>query len=70
MEDEKIAIRVKNLEKVYKLYNKPSDRVKEALGFGRGKRHTPHHALSGINLTYDESYYYESRYSSSYQGNC
>ena len=51
MEDGKIAIRVKNLEKVYKLYNKPSDRVKEALGFGRGKRHTPHHALSGINLT-------------------
>ncbi|MBD5522583.1 MAG: ABC transporter ATP-binding protein [Lachnospiraceae bacterium] len=51
MEDDKIAIRVKNLEKVYKLYNKPSDRVKEALGFGRGKRHTPHHALSGINLT-------------------
>ncbi|MDE6662269.1 MAG: ABC transporter ATP-binding protein [Lachnospiraceae bacterium] len=51
MEDGKIAIRVKNLEKVYKLYNKPSDRVKEALGFGRGKRHTPHHALTGINLT-------------------
>lgn len=51
MEDGKIAIRVKNLEKVYKLYNKPSDRLKEALGFGRGKRHTPHHALSGINLT-------------------
>ena len=49
--DENIAIRVKNLEKVYKLYNRPSDRVKEALGFGRGKRHTPHHALSGINLT-------------------
>lgn len=51
MEDEKIAIRVTNLEKVYKLYNKPSDRVKEALGFGMKKRHTPHHALSGINLT-------------------
>lgn len=51
MEDGKIAIRVKNLEKIYKLYNKPSDRVKEALGFGRGKRHTPHHALTGINLT-------------------
>ena len=51
MADENIAIRVTNLEKVYKLYNKPSDRVKEALGFGRGKRHTPHHALSGINLT-------------------
>ena len=49
--DENIAIRVKNLEKVYKLYNKPSDRVKEAFGLGRKKRHTPHHALSNINLT-------------------
>ena len=51
MEDKKIAIQVKDLEKVYKLYDKPSDRVKEALGFGRGKRHTEHHALKGVNLT-------------------
>lgn len=50
MTDEKIAIQVKNLEKVYKLYDKPSDRLKEALGFGRGKRHTEHHALKGVNL--------------------
>ena len=50
MEDKKIAIQVKDLEKVYKLYDKPSDRVKEALGFGRGKRHTEHHALKGVNL--------------------
>ncbi len=49
--EENIAIRVTDLEKVYKLYNKPSDRVKEALGFGRKKRHTVHHALNGINLT-------------------
>ena len=51
MEDKKIAIQVKDLEKVYKLYDKPSDRVKEALGFGRGKRHKEHHALKGVNLT-------------------
>ncbi|MCM1086703.1 MAG: ABC transporter ATP-binding protein [Muribaculaceae bacterium] len=51
MADEKIAIQVENLEKVYKLYNKPSDRLKETLGFGRGKRHTQHHALKGVNLT-------------------
>lgn len=51
MEDKKIAIQVKDLEKVYKLYDKPSDRVKEALGIGRGKRHTQHHALKGVNLT-------------------
>ena len=51
MEDKKIAIQVKDLEKVYKLYDKPSDRIKEALGFGRGKRHKEHHALKGVNLT-------------------
>ena len=51
MEEPKIAIQVKNLEKVYKLYNKPSDRLKETLGLGRKKKHTEHHALKGINLT-------------------
>ena len=51
MEEKKIAIQVKDLEKVYKLYDKPSDRLWETLGIGRGKRHTEHHALKGINLT-------------------
>lgn len=46
-----IAIQVTNIEKIYKLYDKPSDRIKEALGFGRGKHHTEHHALKGIDLT-------------------
>ena len=46
-----IAIQVTNVEKVYKLYDKPSDRIREALGFGRGKHHTEHHALKGIDLT-------------------
>lgn len=31
----KIAIQVKNLDKVYKLYDKPSDRMKEALGLSK-----------------------------------
>lgn len=30
---ENIAILVENVSKVYKLYDKPSDRMKEALGF-------------------------------------
>lgn len=30
---ENIAISVENISKVYKLYEKPSDRMKEALGF-------------------------------------
>ena len=46
-----IAIQVTNVEKVYKLYDKPSDRIKEALGLGRGKHHTEHHALKGVDLT-------------------
>ena len=48
---ENIAIEVSNVEKVYNLYDKPSDRIKEALGIGRGKHHTQHHALKGIDLT-------------------
>ncbi len=50
MEDAKLAIQVKNLEKIYKLYDKPTDRLKETLGFGKGKRHTEHHALKGVNI--------------------
>ena len=46
-----IAIQVTDVEKVYKLYNKPSDRLKEALGIGRGKHHREHHALKGINMS-------------------
>lgn len=46
-----IAIEVKDLEKVYKLYDKPSDRLKEALHLGKGKRHTEHRALKGVDLT-------------------
>ncbi len=49
--DDNIAIQVTDVENVYKLYDKPSDRLKEALGIGRGKHHTEHHALKGINLT-------------------
>lgn len=48
---ENTAVQVTDVEKIYKLYDKPSDRIKEALGFGRGKHHTEHHALKGVNLT-------------------
>lgn len=48
---EKIAIQVDNVEKIYKLYDKPSDRLKEALGLGKGKHHTEHHALKGISMS-------------------
>ena len=40
MEQEKpVAISVRGVEKIYKLYDKSSDRVREALGL-RGKRGT------------------------------
>ena len=42
------AIQVKHLDKMYKLYNKPSDRLKEALGF-----HVPvreHYALRDVSF--------------------
>ncbi len=51
MDGKKIAIRVKSLEKAYKLYDKPSDRLKEALGLSRKKRYREHYALKGVDLT-------------------
>lgn len=50
MENKTIAIQVKNVEKAYKLYDKPSDRLKEALGFSRKKRYKEHYALKGIDM--------------------
>ncbi len=51
MEDKAVAIQVNNLEKAYKLYDKPSDRLKEALGLSRKKKYKEHYALKGVNLT-------------------
>lgn len=44
------AIEVTDLVKIYKLYDKPSDRIKEAFGLGKQKKHKLHYALNGINL--------------------
>lgn len=51
MDKKKVAIQVKGLEKAYKLYDKPSDRLKEALGFGRKKRYKENYALKGVDMT-------------------
>lgn len=48
-ETTKTAILVKDLKKMYKLYNKPSDRFKEAFGLAKGK-YKPHYALNGVSL--------------------
>lgn len=51
MENKKIAIQVTELEKIYKLYEKPSDRMKEALGLSKKKKFKEHHALDKVNMT-------------------
>ena len=45
MEERKIAIQATGVEKVYKLYDKPSDRLKEALGLSGKKKYREHYAL-------------------------
>ncbi|HKM35908.1 MAG TPA: ABC transporter ATP-binding protein [Lachnospiraceae bacterium] len=49
LQDSKTAIQVKNLKKVYKLYNKSSDRFKETFGLTH-KKYKEHYALDGVNL--------------------
>ena len=44
------AIEVKNVVKIYKLYDKPRDRMLEALGFRKRKNHKLHYALNGVSL--------------------
>ena len=45
-----IAIKVENVTKLYKLYDKPSDRLKESLGFTKHKRYKEHYALNNLNF--------------------
>ena len=45
-----IAISVQNLTKIYKLYDSPQDRLKEALNPFRKKYHHDFHALSDVSL--------------------
>ncbi len=50
-DDREVAIKVEHLTKMYKLYDKPSDRLKEALGFSRKKKYREHLALDDVNMT-------------------
>ena len=47
--DKPIAIKVENLRKVYKLYERRSDRLKETFGLVKN-RHKDHYALNGVNM--------------------
>lgn len=50
MAEQKTAISVRNVKKIYKLYDKPQDRMKEALGFGKKVSHKLHYALNGVSM--------------------
>lgn len=44
------AIRVKNVSKMYKLYNRNRDRLIESLGLSRKKRYAEHYALKDVSF--------------------
>lgn len=51
METSDIAVDVKDVSKIYRLYNKPVDRLKEALSWSGRKLHTEFRAVDGVGLT-------------------
>lgn len=48
------AIEVKNVTKIYKLYEKPIDRLKESLSPSHKSYHKDFHALNGISFTVEK----------------
>lgn len=44
------AIEVKDVVKIYKLYDRPRDRVTDALGIGKEKKYKLHYALNGVSM--------------------
>lgn len=48
--ENQIAIQVEDVSKVYKLYDKPSDRLKESLGLTRQKKFKEHRALDHVSF--------------------
>lgn len=45
-----IAIKVDNVSKIYKLYDKPMDRLKESLGLTKKKMYREHYALNNVSF--------------------
>ncbi len=45
------AIEVKNLTKIYRLYDKPMDRLRDSLGLARKNSFKEHRALNNVSLT-------------------
>lgn len=44
------AIEAKDIVKIYKLYDNPKDRLKDALGLGRKQVYKIHYALNGVSM--------------------
>ena len=44
------AIKVDHVTKIYKLYDKPMDRLKESLGFSKERKYKEHYALSDVSF--------------------
>lgn len=51
MSEKQVAIRVENVDKVYKLYDRPSDRLREAFSLLKKKRYKEKYALNQVNMT-------------------
>lgn len=45
-----IAIQVDHVTKLYKLYDKPTDRLKESLGLSKAKKYREHYALNDLSF--------------------
>lgn len=51
MSEKQVAICVENVDKIYKLYDRPSDRLKEAFSLSKKKRYKEKYALNRVNMT-------------------
>ena len=51
MSENKVAICVENVDKIYKLYNRPSDRLRDAFSLGGKKRYKEKYALKNVGMT-------------------
>ena len=54
MEEKKLAICASQITKMYKLYQRPQDRLREALGLTRAKLYKENYALKGIDLSIEQ----------------
>ncbi|ROR31472.1 teichoic acid transport system ATP-binding protein [Mobilisporobacter senegalensis] len=46
-----VAIKIDDISKIYKLYQKPTDRLKEALGISKKLLYTEHYALKNVSFS-------------------